>query len=127
MLPKIPLVKQAIESLYDGKAIIEEARKRKNEKNVTVSEWVVVAEDIPCRVSYKTLSAAEKSDTADTIAQAITLFTAPDIDVKPSYRHSSRRFWQDGGCREMRFFCSGIPAVYDSHQEIPLARREEHP
>lgn len=122
MLPKIPLVKQAIESLYDGKAIIEEARKRKNEKNVTVSEWVVVAEDIPCRVSYKTLSAAEKSDTADTIAQAITLFTAPDIDVKPGSHITVR---QRG--REMRFFCSGIPAVYDSHQEIPLARREEHP
>lgn len=122
MLPKIPLVKQAIESLYDGKAIIEEARKRKNEKNVTVSEWAVVAEDIPCRVSYKTLSAAEKSDTADGITQAITLFTAPDIDVKPGSHITVR---QRG--REMKFSCSGIPAVYDSHQEIPLARREEHP
>lgn len=122
MLPKIPLVKQAIESLYDGKAVIEEARKRKNEKNVTVSEWVVVAEDIPCRVSYKTISAAEKSDTADTIAQAITLFTSPDIIVLPGSRITVR---QRG--REMKFSCSGIPAVYDSHQEIPLARREEHP
>ncbi|MFC2468832.1 MAG: hypothetical protein ACFNWY_01395 [Negativicutes bacterium] len=122
MLPKIPLVKQAIESLYDGKAVIEEARKRKNEKNVTVSEWAVVAEDIPCRVSYKTISAAEKSDTADTIAQAITLFTSPDIIVLPGSRITVR---QRG--REMKLSCSGIPAVYDSHQEIPLARREEHP
>ena len=122
MLPKIPLVKQAIESLYDGRAIIEEARKRKNEKNVTVSEWAVVAEDIPCRVSYKTLSAAEKSDMADTITQAITLFTAPNIDVKPGSRITVR---QRG--REMKFSCSGIPAVYDSHQEIPLTRIEEHP
>lgn len=122
MLPKIPLVKQAIESLYDGKAVIEEARKRKNEKNVTVSEWAVVAEDIPCRVSYKTLSSAEKSDTADGIAQAITLFTSPDIIVLPGSRITVR---QRG--REMKFSCSGIPAVYDSHQEIPLTRREEHP
>lgn len=122
MLPKIPLVKQAIESLYDGKAVIEEARKRKNEKNVTVSEWAVVAEDIPCRVSYKTLSSAEKSDTANGITQAITLFTAPDIDVKPGSRITVR---QRG--REMKFSCSGIPAVYDSHQEIPMTRREEHP
>ena len=122
MLPKIPLVKQAIESLYDGKAIIEEARKRKNEKNVTVSVWAVVAEEIPCRVSYKTLSAAETSDTADTLAQGITLFTAPDIDVKPGSRITVR---QRG--REMKFSSSGIPAVYDSHQEIPMTRREEHP
>lgn len=122
MFPKIPMVRSAVERLYDGIATIEEARKRKNEKNVTVSVWAVVAEEIPCRVSYKTLSAAEKSDTADTIAMAITLFTAPDIDVKPGSRITVR---QRG--REMKFSSSGIPAVYDSHQEIPMTRREEHP
>lgn len=122
MLPKIPMVRSAVERLYDGIATIEEARKRKNEKNVTVSVWAVVAEEIPCRVSYKTLSAAEKSDTADTIAMAITLFTAPDIDVLPGSRITVR---QRG--REMTFSSSGIPAVYDSHQEIPMTRREEHP
>lgn len=116
------MVRSAVEWLYDGIATIEEARKRKNEKNVTVSVWAVVAEEIPCRVSYKTLSAAEKSDTADGIAQAITLFTAPDIDVKPGSRITVR---QRG--REMKFSSSGIPAVYDSHQEIPMMRREEHP
>ena len=122
MLPKISLVKSAIEHLYDGVATIKEVRKRKNEKNIMVTEWVVVATDLPCRVSYKTLAPAVGSDTADTIAQAITLFTAPDIDVKPGSRITVR---QRG--REMKFSSSGIPAVYDSHQEIPLARIEEHP
>ena len=122
MLPKISLVKSAIEHLYDGVATIEEVRKRKNEKNIMVTEWVVVATDLPCRVSYKTLVPAVESDTADTIAQAITLFTSPDIIVLPGSRITVR---QRG--REMKFSCSGIPAVYDSHQEIPMARREEHP
>ena len=122
MLPKIPMVRSAVERLYDGIATIEEARKRKNEKNIMVSEWVAVATDLPCRVSYKTLSPAAGSDTADTIAQAITLFTSPDIIVSPGSRITVR---QRG--RDMKFSSSGIPAVYDSHQEIPMTRREEHP
>ena len=28
-----------------------------------------------------------------------------------SYRHSSRRFWQDGGCKGMRFFCCASPRL----------------
>nr|DAU55298.1 MAG TPA: head closure knob [Bacteriophage sp.] len=122
MLPKIPLVRRSVERLYDGVATVEEARKEKNAKNITALIWAVVAQDLPCRVSYKTLAPAGRSDTVDSIAQAITLFTAPEIDIKPGSRVTVT---QRG--RTMRFACSGIPAVYDSHQEIPLVRFEEHP
>ena len=122
MLPKIPLVRRAVERLYDGRATVEEARKEKNAKNITALVWSVVARDVPCRVSYKTVAPAGRSDTVDSIAQAITLFTAPEIDIKPG----SRVMVTQRG-RTMRFACSGIPAVYDSHQEIPLVRFEEHP
>ena len=122
MLPKIPLVRRAVERLYDGRATVEEARKEKNPKNITALVWSAVARDVPCRVSYKTVAPAGHSDTVDSIAQAITLFTAPDIDIKPGSRVTVT---QRG--RTMRFSCSGIPAVYDSHQEIPLVRWEEHP
>lgn len=122
MLPKIPLVRRAVERLYDGRATVEEARKEKNAKNITALVWSAVAQDVPCRVSYKTLAPAGRSDTVDSIAQAITLFTAPDIDIKPGSRVTVT---QRG--RAMRFSCSGVPAVYDSHQEIPLVRWEEHP
>ena len=122
MLPKIPLVRRAVERLYDGIATVEEVRKEKNAKNITSLVWVVVTQDLPCRVSYKTLAPAGRSDTVDSIAQAITLFTAPEIDIKPGSRVTVT---QRG--RTMRFACSGIPAVYDSHQEIPLVRFEEHP
>ena len=122
MLPKIPLVRRAVERLYDGRATVEEARKEKNAKNITALVWSAVARNVPCRVSYKTLAPAGRSDTVDSIAQAITLFTAPDIDIKPGSRVTVT---QRG--RTMRFSCSGIPAVYDSHQEIPLVRWEEHP
>ena len=122
MLPKIPLVRRAVERLYDGIATVEEARKEKNAKNITSLVWVVVTQDVPCRVSYKTLAPTGRSDTVDSIAQMITLFTAPDIEIKPGSRVT---VVQRG--RTMRFACSGIPAVYDSHQEIPLVRWEEHP
>lgn len=122
MLPKIPLVRRAVERLYDGVATVEEARKEKNAKNITALIWAVVAQKVPCRVSYKTVAPAGRSDTVDSIAQTITLFTAPNIDIKPGSRVT---VVQRG--RTMRFSCSGIPAVYDSHQEIPLVRIEEHP
>lgn len=120
MLPKISLVRRAVERLYDGVATVEEARKEKSAKNITSSVWVTTAQDLPCRVSYKTIAPAGRSDTADSIAQMITLFTAPDIEIKPGSRVT---VVQRG--RTMRFACSGIPAVYDSHQEIPLVRWEE--
>ena len=122
MLPKIPLVRRAVERLYDGRATVEEARKEKNAKNITALVWSAVAQKVPCRVSYKTVAPAGRSDTVDSIAQTITLFTAPNIDIKPGSRVT---VVQRG--RTMRFSCSGIPAVYDSHQEIPLVRIEEHP
>ena len=104
MLPKISLVKRAAEHLYDGRMTVEEARKEKNAKNITTLVWSAVIEDVPCRVSYKTVAPAGRSDTVDSTAQTIT---------------------QRG--RTMRFSCAGIPAVYESHQEIPLTRWEEHP
>jgi len=122
VLPKIPLVRRAVERLYDGRATVEEARKEKNAKNITSLVWMEVMQGIPCRVSYKTVAPAGRSDTADSIEQTITLFTAPDIEIKPGSRVTVT---QRG--RTMRFACSGIPAVYDSHQEIPLVRAEEHP
>ena len=122
MLPKIPLVRRAVERLYDGRATVEEARKEKNAKNITALVWSAVARNVPCRVSYKTLAPAGRSDTVDSIAQAITLFTAPNVDIKPGSRVTVT---QRG--RTMHFSCSGISAVYDSHQEIPLVRAEEHP
>ena len=122
MLPKIPLVRRSVERLYDGWATVEEARKEKNPKNITALVWSAVAQDVPCRVSYKTVAPAGRSDTVDSIAQAITLFTAPEIDIKPGSRVTVT---QRG--RTMRFACSGIPAVYESHQEVPLTRWEEHP
>ena len=122
MLPKISLVKRVVEHLYDGRMTVEEARKEKNAKNITALVWSAVIEDAPCRVSYKTIAPVGRSDTVDSIAQAITLFTVPNIDIKPGSRVTVT---QRG--RTMRFSCAGIPAVYESHQEIPLTRWEEHP
>lgn len=122
MLPKISLVKRAVEHLYDGRMTVEEARKEKNAKNITALVWNAVVGDVPCRVSYKTITPAGRSDTVDSTAQTITLFTAPAIDIKPG----SRIVVTQRG-RTMRFSCAGIPAVYESHQEIPLTRWEEHP
>lgn len=69
MLPKISLVKRAVEHLYDGRMTVEEARKEKNAKNITALVWNAVVEDVPCRVSYKTIAPAGRSDTVDSTAQ----------------------------------------------------------
>ena len=51
MLPKISLVKRAVEHLYDGRMTVEEARKEKNAKNITALVWSATAQDVlPCQL-----------------------------------------------------------------------------
>lgn len=55
------------------------------------------------------------------MAQTVKLFCAPELvipagsDIEVKHRG-----------RVLTFRASGVPAVYDSHQEIPLEHKERH-
>ena len=117
MLQKIKMVKarNAVESLYDGLCTIIEYNKVKKENKSTAFEEVVVLENQPCRMSYKTVNPTSQTDTASIVTQAITVYMSSDVLVKPG---SKLTITQNGVTDEYK--CSGKPAIYFTHQEIPL-------
>lgn len=118
MLSKIKMVKarKAIESLYDGTCTITEHQKVKKENKSTGFQDVVVLENEPCRLSFKTINNTNSTETgASAVVQIAKVFLAPEIKVKPGSKLSVT---QNGVTTEYK--SSGEPAFYSTHQEIVL-------
>ncbi|NLY47187.1 MAG: ABC transporter ATP-binding protein, partial [Tissierella sp.] len=75
-----------------------------------------VHEDIPCKVSKKTISPVS-GEVANAIKYEPVLFINPDVEIKPG---SKIVVIQYGTTREYKR--SGEPFVYETHQEIVLQR-----
>ena len=120
MLSKTKMVKarKAIESLYDGKCTITEHQKIQKENKSTGFEDVVVLEDVPCRLSFKTINHTNQTDTgASAVVQITKVFLAPEVQVKPG---SKLTITQNDVTTEYK--SSGEPAFYGTHQEIVLEK-----
>jgi hypothetical protein len=110
------MARNAQESLYFGKMTVREYQKGRNAKTKLTEETeVIVLEDIPCRLSFESVKAAEQTETTANVSQAVKLFLSPDISVKAG---SKITVTQDEITRDYTY--SGIPAVYPTHQEIML-------
>ena len=78
--------------------------------------------DVPCRVSYRisfeTVGAVrDVGDAATAAGQAVKLFLAPEISIPAGSKIVVRRLGA-----ELVFFRSGIPAVFEGHQEVRVER-----
>ena len=108
--------RKAIESTYDGVAVVTEYQKVKDEVTKLVNgQAVVVLENQPCRVSFEGLQAVNQTESAASVTQTTKLFISPDIVIKPG---SKITVTQAG--RTADYTYSSVPAVYDTHQEIIL-------
>lgn len=108
--------RRAIEATYFGTLTVTEMRKVKDGKSkLTRNDLVVVLEGQPCKLSFETLKAAGQSDSAAIVMQVTKLFVSPDISIKAG---SKITVTQDGVTTD--YTCSGVPAVYPTHQEIVL-------
>lgn len=108
--------RRAIEATYFGTLTVTEMRKVKDGKSkLTRNDPVVVLEGQPCKLSFETLKAAGQSDSAAIVMQVTKLFVSPDISIKAG---SKITVTQDGVTTD--YTCSGVPAVYPTHQEIVL-------
>lgn len=108
--------RKAIEATYFGTLMVTEMQKVTDERSkLTKDEPVVILENQPCRLSFETLQTAVQSDSAATITQVTKLFVSPDISIKPG---SKLTVSQDNVTTD--YTCSGVPAVYPTHQEIML-------
>lgn len=112
----INAARKSIESTYEGVLTVTEHQKVKDEvTKITGYQDVVVLNDQPCRLSFEKIQTASQSESAATVAQTTKLFVSPDITIKAG---SKITVTQAGITTDYQ--CSGIPAVYQTHQEIIL-------
>ena len=108
--------RKAIEATYFGTLTVTERKKEKDERSkLTKDVEVVVLENQPCKLSFEKLQTAIQSDSAATITQVTKLFVSPDISINAG---SKITVSQDNVTTD--YTCSGVPAIYPTHQEIIL-------
>lgn len=108
--------RKAIENTYGGVVTVTEHQKVKDAvTKLTEEKDIPVLENQPCRLSFENIKAAVQSDSAAAIAQTTKLFVSPDVSIKAG---SKITVTQAGVTTD--YTCSGVPAVYPTHQEIVL-------
>ncbi len=107
--------RKAVESRYDGVCTIIEHQKVPKANKSTGFDDVIVAENLPCRLSFKTKANTDKNEIASSVSQIIEVFLNPEITIKTG---SKLIITQNGVTTEYK--SSGQPAVYSTHQEIIL-------
>lgn len=114
--PAQKAARKAIEATYFGTLTVTERKKEKDERSkLTKDVEVVVLENQPCKLSFEKLQTAIQSDSAATITQVTKLFVSPDISINAG---SKITVSQDNVTTD--YTCSGVPAIYPTHQEIIL-------
>jgi len=91
----------------------------------TIEREERMQQDIPCRLSFRRGIEAmgmirDAQDAAIEAVQVVRLFLAPDVEIPPGSRIV---VWRADG-NELRFHRSGVPAVFESHQEVRMEREE---
>lgn len=108
--------RKAIEATYAGAVTVSEYQKVKDPvTKLTTTKEVIVLENQPCRLSFETLKSTVQTDSAATVTQITKLFVSPDASIKPG---SKITVTQDKVTTD--YTCSGVPAVYPTHQEMIL-------
>lgn len=108
------LVRKIIESTYCDTCTVTEWQKEKI-KGVVSSKEVIVFKEQPCKLSFGSLNAADGTESVTETKQCIKLFLAPELEIKAGSKINVEHC---GNTYE--YMRSGIPAVYDTHQEIVL-------
>lgn len=113
------LVRKIIESTYCDTCTVVETQKEKI-KGVVNTQEAITLEDQPCKLSFESIRAADKTEAATEIAQETKLFVCPEIEIK-----SGSKIIVTHGGKTYVYARSGIPAVYETHQEILLEAYKE--
>ena len=115
-------IRRAMERLYGDTCTIYEIQHVKDDATgITHKEgWAAVAENLPCRLSSKSVVQTQSVDGLGQITKVVKLYLAPEITVKAGSKIVvSRR-----GRTEV-YQNSGEPTTRTNHQEIALAYHGE--
>ena len=114
------LHRRAIAATYCDRCSVTASVPVKRKNGSTGHEQQVVYRDLPCRLSFESVPSAVADENTARISQAIKLFLAPEYQISAGARISVSH---DGVTTEYRR--SGFPAVFATHQEIPLELTQE--
>ena len=108
--------KKAVHRMWTGKATVtvQVGELNPNNGRTEPTEKVTVS-DAPCRLSHSTVKSTQPSEEAAAIGQSVTLYIDPSVEIPEG---SKVTVTQSGVTRD--YERSGTPAVYSTHQEIPL-------
>lgn len=114
------MVRRAAARLYDDGATIKNFFNSEigNDGKVHQTESIITSE--PCRLSYKSVPVSG-GDGLTTVQQTITLFIDKSVEIKAGSEIIINRNGKD-----LIFTASGAPALYQSHQEVPLKSKVIH-
>lgn len=109
--------RKAIESQYTGLCTVTEMRTNPKDPttNIVSQTPVVTLTNQPCQLTHKSAETTTVANGVAVQAQSIKLLISPDIEIKPG---SKITVVQNGRAKDYKQ--SGIPSVYQSHQEISL-------
>ncbi len=108
--------RKAIELLYEHTCIVVEYQNIKDPvTKITSSQEIPVLENQPCKLSYSTIKSVNQTESVGTVSQVVKIFVAPEVIIKPG----SKIIVTHNGITES-YKNSGLPAIYNSHQEITL-------
>ena len=108
------MVRMALEAMYEDACTVVEHCKTKENGVVKYTDTVVL-ENQPCKLSFETITQAEKSDAASPVTQAVKLFIAPEVEIK-----SGSKIIVTHCGKTTEHTRSGVPGMHTTHQEIML-------
>lgn len=111
----ITLMRKSLERMYNGTCDVIEYQKVTDPvtKKTGFAETTVLLAQ-PCRLSFKSSPSTGEGDTAS-LSQEIKLFISPDVKIAEG---SKINVTQNGVTKS--YANSGVPALYQTHQEITL-------
>lgn len=117
MLQKTKMVaRKYLEKLYDSTCNVIENKEYQKENKSTAFKEVVVLENQPCKLSFEGLSTTNNIDNnGSNLPLSTKLFISPDVVIKPGSKVviTTKNITTE-------YKSSGVPAAYDTHQEIML-------
>lgn len=113
-------VRKDLHVLYDGKmTVFGEETKEKDEYGITRRKDGVLYENIPCRLSYQSKNHNQEEEGVSEPDQTIRVYCDIEYKIPAGSKVVVTQYGQT-----MTYYASGIPAVYNSHQEIELTAKE---
>lgn len=108
--------REAIMSIWTGLCSVYVRETKVNEANGRDEPIEVLKlENVPCRLSYKTIASTSENSEAELVHQAVKLFLLKEVEIPPG---SKLVVTQEG--KTAAYVKSGEAAVYSVHQEIML-------